>query len=80
MTKKEILQAMGYSIKFTNSGACENYYERRRKEVFIKVIKALQLYNTVSHTKGRKYLEEAYKYRANVVKARQHKYMQEINV
>ena len=75
MTKKEIMQAMGYSIKFTNSCVCENYYyERLRKEVFIK---ALQLYNTVSHTKGRKYLEEAYKYRANVVKARQHKYMQE---
>lgn len=72
MTKKEILQAMGYSIKFTNSGACENYYERRRKEVFIKVIKALQLYNTVSHTKGRKYSEETYKYRANAAKARQH--------
>lgn len=72
MTKKEILQAMGYSIKFTNSGACENYYERRRKEVFIKVIKALQLYNTASHTKGRKYSEEAYKYRANAAKVRQH--------
>ena len=72
MTKKEIMQAMGYSIKFTNSGARENYYERRRKEVFIKVIKALQLYNNVNHTKGRKYSEEVYKYRANAAKARQH--------
>ena len=73
MTKKEIMKKMNYSESYIESKVCDYYYfNRLRKNVFHK---ALNLYENVSHTKGKEYLDNAYKCKANVVAKRQCKWM-----
>ena len=73
MTKKEMMLAMGYKPQFVDDLYCQKHYiQRLRKSTFIK---ALDLYNNVSHTKGKAFLDKAYWIKDNVVERRQCKFM-----
>lgn len=73
MTKRQMMLSMGYKPHFVDDLYCQKYYiQRLRKSTFIK---ALDLYNNVSHTAGKTFLLKAYWIKDNVVVRRQCKYM-----
>ena len=54
MTKKEIIKEM---FNETYSNKCQYLYDSVRKEAFDK---AYEIYNTISHTKGKEFMNQAY--------------------